>query len=617
MACELPICAALLFVVLATGGSWATGQEEDPGPVLPPVIGDPSSSLGLPPIESPLEATWVEWGRDQPLGFAGRSSVTPTESRQSPHFEPVEDRWRVGFPEWDRYGKGHPVADDYPYIEGTILDPYNQNVLKGDYPIHGQDTFLRITGKSLTLFEARQVPTATTPFEATRNQAAANFFGDPDQWFMNQNFVLSIDLFKGDTSFKPNDWRVKIEPVFNLNHLVADELAVVQPDVRAGTSRFRQDFALEEWFVEAKVADLSMDYDFASIRAGSQYFSSDFRGLIFADVNRAVRLFGTRNANRDQFNLIWFDQTEKETNSVLNTFDDRHQTTVIGNYYRQDFIWPGYTAEASFHYNHDRPSFLIDKNGFLARPDAAGVFAPHDVRSYYLGLAGNGHMGRINVSNAAYYVFGKDRLNPIAGESQEINAWMAALELSYDRDWMRFRTSYFYASGDEDLFDGQAKGFDAIFDNPNFAGGEFSYWNRQAVRLFGVNLVNRLSLVPNMRSSKFQGTTNFVNPGLHLINVGVDADLTPRLKVIHNTNFLWFEHTEIVERFLFQDNLHNFIGVDTSLGLEYRPLLNNNIMLIGGVSALAPGRGFSDLYRELNGDVNTLAAGFFECILEY
>ena len=43
---------------------------------------------------------------DAPLGFSGRSSVIPHEVQTDPHFVPIEDRWRIGFPEWDRYGKG-------------------------------------------------------------------------------------------------------------------------------------------------------------------------------------------------------------------------------------------------------------------------------------------------------------------------------------------------------------------------------------------------------------------------------------------------------------------------------------------------------------------------------
>ena len=39
------------------------------------------------------------------------------------------------------------------------------------------------------------------------------------------------------------------------------------------------------------------------------------------------------------------------------------------------------------------------------------------------------------------------------------------------------------------------EGFDTILDQPNFAGGPFSFWNRQQLPLFGVNLNQRLSLL--------------------------------------------------------------------------------------------------------------------------
>ncbi len=557
--------------------------------------------------------------RDAPYGFTGPSGVLPTESQSSSHFVPVFDRWRLGQQDSDRYGKGHPIMDDYPGIKGAWWDPYNQNVLKGDYPIVGQHVFLNITALSETLFEARQVPTPTTPFEATRNPGAAEFFGDPDSFTFIQNTALAIDLFHGNTvAFKPVDWRIKVDLIFNVNALVADELAIVNPNVRAGTSRYRDFLAIEEWFVEKKLADTSPYYDFASIRAGSQFFVSDFRGFIFNDVNRGVRLFGTRHSNRDQFNVMWLDQTEKDTNSFLNRIDeDRHQNTWIANYYRQDFLFPGYDVNVSFHYNRDKPSMEFDRNNFLVRPDPVGVFQPHDVRSYYFGSASNGHIERINVSSAFYYVFGRDDLNPIAGREVDISAYLAAVELSYDRDWVRFRTSYFFNSGDSDPNDDRGTGFDAIFAAPNFAGQEFSYWGRQAIRLFGVELTNRESLGASLRNTKFQGQTNFVNPGLHLFNLGVDADITPRLKTINNVNFLWFDQTEVLETYLFVGEVRDFIGTDISTGLEYRPLLNNNVLLLGGFATLISGEGFEDLYQTLEGDTRDHVAGFLELVLEY
>jgi len=54
-----------------------------------------------------------------------------------------------------------------------------------------------------------------------------------------------------------------------------------------------------------------------------------------------------------------------------------------------------------------------------------------------------------------------------------------------------------------------------------------------------------------------------------------------------------------------------------SSGVEYRPLLNNNIIVVGGISGLIVGDGFRDLYQPLYGSVPDLAAGFFEATFEY
>ena len=344
---------------------------------------------------------------------------------------------------------------------------------------------------------------------------------------------------------------------------------------------------------------------------------SDFRGFIFSDTNRAVRLFGTRFANRDQFNVMFFDQLEKDTDSGLNTFGDRGQYVLIMNYYRQDFLVPGYTAEVSFHYDHDKATMHFDDNGFLVRPDPSGIFQAHEIDAYYVGFAGDGHIGPINITNACYYVFGHDSQNPLANRPVQISAGMAALELSYDRDWVRFRSSFLYASGDHNISSGAATGFDSILDEPNFAGGKFSYWQRQQIGLLGVNLVNRLSLLPDMRASKDEGQANFVNPGLELVNCGMDFDVTPKLKLISNVNFLWFDSTNVLEQFVFQDKIHRHIGTDLSLGTEYRPFLNNNCIIDGGIAGLIPGQGFHDLYDNIDGGIPTQIAGFVDLTLTY
>jgi hypothetical protein len=73
----------------------------------------------------------------------------------------------------------------------------------------------------------------------------------------------------------------------------------------------------------------------------------------------------------------------------------------------------------------------------------------------------------------------------------------------------------------------------------------------------------------------------------------------------------------VLERFTFQSGVDDFVGTDLSLGTEYRPLLNNNVIMVGGISGLIAGDGFDDLFRPLEGKADNLFAGFFECILEY
>ena len=560
-----------------------------------------------------------------PLGFSGPSGILSKDAQVDRHFVPLPDRWRGGFPQWDRYGEatrvfegGDPFENDNPYARGAWWNPYRQNVLKGDYPIIGQNTFFNFTALNMSTMEFRQVPTPTGPFESSESPFQEEFFGDPDQFFFNQNFAFSIELFHGDAGFKPFDWRIKLTPIFNLNYLDVEELGVVNPNVRFGLTRDRSHVSLEEFFIETKIADTSPNYDFISARLGSQPFVSDFRGFVFADINLAARVFGTRHANRDQYNLALFSQWEKDTNSLLNSWEKRPQNILIANYFRQDFIWPGYTAQLSFHYNQDRGKGLVfDQNDFLVRPDPVGVFIPHRIDAAYLGWTGDGHINRFNINHALYLVYGQDDLNPLAGRKVAIDAQMFAAEVSYDRDWMRFRSSLFWASGDDDISDGRAEGFDAIFDNPNFAGGEFSYWQRQSIRLQGVNLVDRFSLVPHLRSSKFEGQTNFVNPGLWLVNFGVDADLSPRVKMISNVNLLYFDHTEVIEQFIFQSDVARHIGTDISTGIEWRPLLNDNLLVVGGVSGLVTGAGFSDIYGETGDSAANLFASFCEVIATY
>ena len=104
---------------------------------------------------------------------------------------------------------------------------------------------------------------------------------------------------------------------------------------------------------------------------------------------------------------------------------------------------------------------------------------------------------------------------------------------------------------------------------------------------------------------------------MHLINAGIDFDLTPKWRLITNANFQWFDKVQSLQTLTFQNHIDSFIGVDLSMGTEYRPFLNNNVIIKAGVATLLPGEGFRELYNNSNNNVNSLVAGFVELTLRY
>lgn len=515
-------------------------------------------------------------------------------------FTPIPSRWNYDFPEYRRYSSPtlnvENTGGDVQFTRGHWYDPFNRNKYKGDYPILGKQTFLTLTGRSDTFTTGRKLP--TTSNLASSDPDAEDFYGRFGQFFLSQTFSFSADLVHGDTSYRPADWRVKFTPEINVNFLKVRENGIVSVDPRAGTTRFDTRVGLQEAFVEKRLLNLSNNFDFVSARAGIQTFNSDFRGFIFHDQEPGLRIFGNLRANRYQYNLAYFNMLEKDTNSGLNTLNYRGRQVFVANLYRQDFLKPGYTIQASFHYDKDDATVQFDKNSFLVRPAAIGSARPHKIRSYYYGLTGDGHFGRINLSHAFYQVLGSDSRNLIAGRRTDINAQMAAAEVSIDKDWVRFRGSFFFASGDDNPRDGTARAFDSILDNTNFGGGIFSFWNREGLRLTGsgVGLVQGGSLIPSLRSSTLQGQANFVNPGLLDYNAGADIELTPKLRAILNFSAIQFHHTQPLELLLFQSPIGRGVGADSGLGFFYRPALSDNMVVEGGFNAFKPFGGFRNLY---------------------
>jgi hypothetical protein len=533
--------------------------------------------------------------KDEVTVTAGQSAAVEIRLRYTvDDFAPVTDRWRLKFPLWQRYPQDQ--EGEYPFVPNRGKDPYDQNVLKGDLPIIGNNPFMVLTAISETPFEYRRLPTPSGVSQA--DPGSDEFFGEGEQYALLPTAIFSFEMFHGSTAFKPRDWAFRVTPAFNLNYVHTKENNVLNITPEEGPTRRRQDLALQEAFGEKKLFDVGSNYDFVSVRAGIQPFNSDFRGFLFRDTNLGVRVFGNWGRNRNQWNVAYFDQLEKETNSELNLTERRNQKVYIANYYRQDFLKQGYTISPSFHANLDGgDDFFFDENGFLVRPSPIGLIRPHKVKAYYVGVGGDGHLGKLNLTHQFYQAFGEDEFNGISGQKVDINAQFAAVEVSMDRNWYRPRLSFVYSSGDSDPDDDKGKGFDAILDDPNIAGGPFSFWNRESIRFAGTGtaLVGRNSVIPSLRSSKTEGQASFVNPGLLEFTAGFDAELTTKMRLTLNFNYLRFDHTETLQREIFQGIVDKSIGFDYSAGLQYRPALNDNVLITAGASVFHPGKGFEQI----------------------
>jgi hypothetical protein len=232
-----------------------------------------------------------------------------------------------------------------------------------------------------------------------------------------------------------------------------------------------------------------------------------------------------------------------------------------------------------------------------------------------LGYNGDGHIGPVNLTTSAYYVFGQND-GTFTSRDSDVRAGFFAAELSKDFDWIRPRLSLAFASGDDDPFDDRSTGYDAIFENPLFAGADTNYWIRQNIPLIGgggVTLAPRNGMLPSMRPSKEQGQSNFDNPGLRLIGLGADFDLTPESRVSVNLNQMWFDDTAVLEAARNQAPIDRAIGTDLSVAWIWRPFMTQNLVVRLSGALLEPGAGLADLY----GDDDTYYTVLGNVILTY
>lgn len=512
---------------------------------------------------------------------------------------PLPDRWRL--------------IETLGLVKERWFDPYNQNTLKGDrpidpekvkwLPIKGDDWFFAASAVSDTVFEPRTFP-IPVGVQTTERPGSLDIFGKDASYVASQTFVVGASLTKGSTAFKPPEIEYRLSLAFNINYANVPERRVLSVNPSDPSHRLDGFVGVQEAFVDYHLRNTSDRYDFMSVRVGIQPFQSDFRGFLFNDQQLGVRLFGNRDGNRFQFNLAAFWRLEKDTNSGLNSVVKRPRDdwVLAANIYRQDFLIPGFTSQITAVYNRNREASRVevDTNGFPVRPALLGTLRGRNYDVVYLGYNADGRIGRINVTASAYGALGEDRNSLFTGRPAQIRAYFGAAEVSYDRDWMRFRLSALYASGDGNPYDDREGGFDAIFENPVFAGADTSYWIRQSIPFAGggraVSLTGRNGVLNSLRASKEQGQSNFNNPGTVLVGAGADFDLTPAVRVSANTNHLWFANTTTLQVLRNEGSIPRDIGWDLSAAAIWRPKATQNIVARLSAATLIPGAGFRDLF---------------------
>ncbi|HSQ96842.1 MAG TPA: hypothetical protein VLM18_12225 [Croceibacterium sp.] len=587
----------------------ATPQDDQQAP--PPVDSGVIEGRRRPGYVAPLPPPVTQ---DNPGAVrAPPPSAFPTDQ------VPIPDRWRL--------------IQSLGLVTEHWYDPYNQNTLKGDrpidrakvpwLPIKGDDWFFTLSAVSDSVLEPRTFP-IPAGVQTTERPQSLDVFGKDASYVASQTFIVGAALTKGSTAFKPPEIEYRLTLALNFNYADVPERRVLFVQPSKPTHRFDHFLGVQEAFVDYHLRNVSARYDFDSIRVGIQPFQSDFRGFLFNDEQLGVRLFGNRDDNRFQYNIAAFWRLEKDTNSGLNAVLQRPRDdwVFVANLYRQDFLIPALTSQVTVVYNRNREGkgIEIDDNGFPVRPALIGDLRGRDYDVFYVGYNVDGHIGRVNLTGSVYGAFGQDRNSIFTSKPADIRAMFAAAELSYDHDWMRFRLSGAYASGDHHPYDNIENGFDAIVENPIFAGADTSYWIRQAIPFAGggrvISISGRNGLLNDLRSSKDQGQSNFNNPGLVLGGVGADFDVLPELRVSANANHLWFENTAVLETLRNEGSIPRDIGWDLSAATIWRPKATQNIVARLSAAALVAGSGFRDLFDNV-GNHKVYASVLANVIVSY
>ncbi|HLC15411.1 MAG TPA: hypothetical protein VJL89_04210 [Thermodesulfovibrionia bacterium] len=418
-------------------------------------------------------------------------------------------------------------------------------------------------------------PRMSKGFYETRNLASAEVF-DPSKWMLHGTVGLDVLNDNG------NDVLGKGDPFFGGHNTYRDEIH----------DNMEVDPAYEEaWF------EWQFPYNIRA-RAGLQDYMTDFIGSIYSDTDLGLRIYG--NVEDVEWSVYGAHRLENDLISRFNDDDDRDQQLVLTHM----LFKVGDTAfKPSIQYNSDHEG----DHGFgRTHPD-------EEVDVVYLGNTTYGPdpfgLG-LNILTGIYGVFGEQKNATINGidvrnllrttrlpgiaedkhsgdydPDQNVAAYLFYFDISKPlfNNMLTPHTGLYYASGDDDILDDDANGFDAISDDVNVWGdrgiliddhltirarglepllsetgplGKNNLTSKTNPFLPGRQLAQRRSSsitilrdnspYPALRDA--DARSNFMNPGVIAYNLG--TGFAPATWIDGNFNFtyFWFEEPEILDR---------------------------------------------------------------------
>ncbi len=523
----------------------------------------------LPEVQEKTASADEKSAEKAPSKSKSNDQPAPQDHPEGPsEIKRVATRWRT----YDL--QGHP---EYTF---RIFDPYHQNILKADYPLLG-NWFLEINAFNNLTYKSRRNLDFSSVFSDQITAGTLKFVHHNQ--FLNENILFGAQVQHNDDTFVPSNFKFRVNGVTDYKR-----------DINAFNDGSNTSSHLFDAFVDLQLYDFGprvdghSNFDLLFLRGGLQGFKSEFHGLIFNDVGLGGRVFGELKKNRLRYDFAYFKLFQKNPVSGFIDFSvpSNHQVAIAR--FSWDDLLPGWNSEWTFHYNRDHRK--------IPGPSPGSTLSP-DLDTFYTGATFNGHIGRFTFNPAVFGVFGHaDAVQSGAVVRHSVAAWTALADWEFKLDFWNFRLGYLYASGDGDPSDKRDTGFDAISDAVQLFGGPISYWVGENIKFGKGDFVRANSLFPSFRG--VNGVANYINPGLHTLNGGLDVTLSPRLDFSANLNFLAFAATgSYTNRIVIA---HKPAGVEENVFLRWKPFLreaNQNVIVDAGFSVLQPLQGLQDAFR--------------------